>query len=265
MNQSWLALIIGNSRLHWAWFVGDTLQQSWDTNHLSTETVHQLTAHRVSTILPQKTLPPLFVECDLQAANPIPLYLASVVPEQTSLWHTYPDVTIITLEQIPLLGLYPTLGIDRALAVWGAGARLGYPVLVIDAGTALTFTGADTQHQLVGGAILPGLRLQLQSLGKNTAALPAIPLPTQLPPRWARQTPTAIESGVIYTVLAGIRDFVEDWRSHFPHSQIVFTGGDAQVLLTYLQSQYPEIADQFRADPHLIFWGIQSIYKGVGG
>ena len=258
MNESWLALMIGNSRLHWAWFVGDSLQQSWDTNHLPTESVHSLTAHWVSIILPQETLPPLFIEGDLQAANPIPLYLASVVPEQTRLWQAYPDVTIITLEHIPLLGLYPTLGIDRALALWGAGETLGYPVLVIDAGTALTLTSADTQHRLIGGAILPGLGLQLQSLGKNTAALPAIQLPNQLPPRWARQTPTAIESGVIYTVLAGIRDFVEDWRSQFPHSQIVFTGGDSQVLLTYLQSQYPEIAHQFRVDPHLIFWGISN-------
>jgi len=49
----------------------------------------------------------------------LPLYLASVVPSQTALWQTYPDVHVITLNQVPLQSVF-TLGIDRALALcWG--------------------------------------------------------------------------------------------------------------------------------------------------
>ncbi len=140
---------------------------------------------------------------------------------------------------------------------------LGYPILVIDAGTALTFTGMDAEHQLIGGAILPGLGLQLQFLAKSTAALPSVSLPTQLPSRWAKQTSEAIESGVVYTVLAGIRDFIEDWQSQFPGSSIAITGGDAQVLLTYFKAQLPEIARQLTADPYLIFWGIRTIMSNT--
>jgi len=44
----------------------------------------------------------------------------------------------------------------RALAVLGAGKKYGFPCLVIDAGTALTFTGVDRDKKLVGGAIDPG-------------------------------------------------------------------------------------------------------------
>ena len=73
----------------------------------------------------------------------------------------------IGLEDIPLEGLYPSLGVDRALALWGAGATWGFPCLVIDGGTALTLTGGNGDGFLVGGAILPGLRLQLQSLGRG--------------------------------------------------------------------------------------------------
>ena len=40
--------------------------------------------------------------------------------------------------------MYPTLGIDRALALYSAGSTFRFPVLVIDAGTALRFTGADS-------------------------------------------------------------------------------------------------------------------------
>jgi type III pantothenate kinase len=265
VNESWLALMIGNSRLHWAWFVGATLKEAWDTNHLPAKAVEQLTQQWASGVMPKEILPRVLVARESYTASPLPLYLASVVPTQATLWQAYPATEVITLERMPLLGLYPTLGIDRALAVLGAGETLGYPVLVIDAGTALTFTGADAHQQLIGGAILPGLGLQLQSLARNTAALPEIQLPTQLPPRWAAQTSAAIESGVIYTVLAGIRDFIEDWQSQFPDSQIAITGGDSHLLLTYLQSQFPKTARQIIVEPHLIFWGMRSVRLKVEG
>ena len=94
----------------------------------------------------------------------------------------------------------------------GAGETYGYPVLVIDGGTALTITGIDANRRLIGGAILPGLRLQLRSLSVGTAALPEIILPQQLPPRWSNNTPDSIASGILYTVSAGISDFIQDWQ-----------------------------------------------------
>lgn len=259
MEKSWLALMIGNSRLHWAWFVGTTLQQAWDTNPLSINTVEQLVRLWASGIVPKEIFLPVLMAQSPDTFSSLPLYLASVVPSQTPLWQAYPATKVITLADVPLQGLYPTLGIDRALALLGAGKMFGYPVLVIDAGTALTFTGVNAEHQLIGGAILPGLGLQLQFLAKRTAALPAVQIPTELPPRWAKQTSQAIESGVIYTVLGGIRDFIEDWQSQFPSSQVAITGGDAQVLLTYLQAQFPEISHHLIADPYLIFWGMRGI------
>lgn len=233
---SWLALMIGNSRLHWAKFVGESLEDAWDTEHLSAEGGRgELPDYR------------------------LPLYLASVVPTQTAFWQTYPAVHILSLDELPLGGVYPTLGIDRALAVLGAAEVWGSPVLVIDAGTALTFTGLDANYQLIGGAILPGLGLQLRSLAQKTAALPKVNLPQHLPPRWAAETSVAIESGIIYTVLAGIQDFILDWRNQYPESQIVLTGGDASQLLNYLQNQSPQRSAEIMVDPNLIFWGMRSV------
>lgn len=34
VDSAWLALMIGNSRLHWAYFVGDRLDSTWDSEHL---------------------------------------------------------------------------------------------------------------------------------------------------------------------------------------------------------------------------------------
>ena len=271
-DQIKIALAIGNSRLHWGLFVGKTLEKTWDTQHLNADTVSPLSEQEKAEYLVQTVMrsieevssqnllclpaTPAFSSLHTLSLVPVPLILASVVTQQTAIWQSYPDVRIITLDQLPIGGLYPTLGIDRALAVLGAGNQLGWPVLLIDAGTALTFTGADVNRYLVGGAILPGLGLQLSSLGKKTAALPLISLPQNLPHRWAQDTAGAIQSGVVYAAVAGVRDFIEDWRCLFPDSKIAVTGGDRTMLLKYLTAAFPDIAAGLIDAPEAIFWGI---------
>ncbi|MGB3754744.1 MAG: pantothenate kinase [Rivularia sp. (in: cyanobacteria)] len=230
-SKTWLALIIGNSRLHWGLFTGENLTKAWDTNYLSTPSS------------PSSPSPPLFI--------------ASVVPAQTELWQNYPNVNFITLNEIPLNNLYPTLGIDRALSLLGAGETWGFPMLVIDAGTALTFTGGDNHRNLIGGAILPGLGLQFSTLTNKTGQLPNVELPQQLPPRYAINTSEAIQSGIIYTILAGIKDFIAAWLQNYPESKIAITGGDRTLLFNHLKSQYPKISQRIIVEKNLILWGIQ--------
>lgn len=266
MAASWLGLMIGNSRLHWAWSEVEALppfelqiyrlqtyrRQTYDLPHLSAAQIASLTQRldfaASGLTWPQITPPPA-----------LPLWLASVVPAQTPLWQAYSKTQVITLEQIPIPGLYPTLGIDRALALLGAVWRYGSPCLVIDAGTALTFTGADAQGALVGGAILPGLRLQLRALGEQTAGLPTVTTQPSLPERWSRSTADAILSGVLHSLLAGLRDFTEAWQLQHPGSAILITGGDAALLNTLLAQQVPKLAAQIQLDSELVFLGMQQI------
>lgn len=239
--------MIGNSRLHWAWFEGETLKKVWHEKHL----IKPIAAAEIPSInLPDNLL-------NFSADNS-PLYIASVVPDQTLLWQKYPRTQLIELAQIPLQGIYSTCGIDRALAILGAGEKYGFPCLVIDGGTALTLTGAGANRQLIGGAILPGLTLQFQSLARKTAALPVVELPRNLPPRWALNTPDAIASGILYTILAGIAAYLTNWQASFANSQIIFTGGDAKLLQQYFKCEYPEIARKTIVDCHLIFWGMKA-------
>lgn len=235
--------MIGSSRLHWAWFAAGKLKAAWDLPHL-----------------PESRSPKTLLELPPDLPPHLPLWIASVVPSQTQLWQTYDSAQVLTLEQVPLQKLYPTLGIDRALALLGAGDRYGFPALVIDAGTALTLTGADPAGGLSGGAILPGLQLQMRSLYEHTAALP--PLSTQdlptLPPRWATTTAEAIQSGILYTLIAGLHDFIADWLQSFPQSTIALTGGDSSLLMACLTQQFPDITAKLILDPHLIFWGMQA-------
>lgn len=251
-DQIWLALAIGNSRLHWAFFIGSQLQKTWNTNYFDPELIEILNRGEWQNIAISD------FAC-LSHLPPLPLYVASVVPSQTVIWQKYTPIKVITLEQIPLQGVYPTLGIDRALAVWGAGIHFDWPVLVIDAGTALTFTGVNQQKKLIGGAILPGLSLQLKTLANKTAALPEISLPPHLPDRWGLNTVNAIQSGIIYSTLAGIRDFIEAWWYSFPATPIALTGGDAQILFEYLKLLFPDIATKVIIAPDLIFWGMADL------
>ncbi|MDZ8054270.1 MAG: pantothenate kinase [Aulosira sp. ZfuVER01] len=280
-DNIWLALEIGNSRLHWALFLGEKLDCTWDTDYLPKSVIQKLAQCQTLDNLPPEVFPCIYRSGILARQGdkkeyasasplsplsppsfpPLPLAIASVVPSQTALWQTYPNLQVITLDQIPLKNVYPTLGIDRALALWGAAKTWGFPMLVIDAGTALTFTAADDNQCLVGGAILPGLGLQFTTLGQQTGQLPSIEtqLISSLPPRFALNTTEAIQSGVIYTLLAGIKDFMEAWWQLYPEGNVAIKGGDRTILCNYLEVLYPAIALRLTIEPNLIFWGMEKI------
>jgi type III pantothenate kinase len=259
MSNIWIALAIGNSRYHWAWFIHTQIQSSWDTAHLDLESLASLRSV-IDVVSGKLNLLPISLQLELDRQDidisQVPIYLISVVPHQTNIWEKFPQVKQITLADIPLYNLYSKLGIDRALAIFGAGEIYGYPVLVIDGGTALTITGVDGDLNLVGGAILPGLKLQFSSLSTGTAALPQVQLPPQLPPRWSNNTSEAIASGILHFIAAGIIDYINDWERLYPNSQIVFTGGDGK----YLKSILPKSFDRgVTFDRHLLFHGFIAI------
>lgn len=249
-KHNWLAIAIGNSRLHWAWFEHLTLIETWNTQHLSK-------------IVEPRQLPQPFLSSNLIAQNctELPVYLASVVPHQTEFWRHYTRLNSIDLQNIELTNTYPTMGIDRALAAWAASVTYNRPCLVIDGGTALTFTGVDEQKRLIGGAILPGLRSQLTTLNRQTAALPQVELDRTLPPRWALDTEQGIISGIVYTAIAGVHSYITDWLQKFPDSKVIFTGGDGELLSSYLHLQYSAIAQKTLVNPNLVFSGIRLVYQ----
>ncbi|MGB3612598.1 MAG: pantothenate kinase [Elainellaceae cyanobacterium] len=261
---SWLGLLIGNTQLHWGRFEQGTLVAHWQQPHF--DPAQPQPNSNLGIPSPEPTVTPL----DNVPAAHRPLLavkqvcLASVVPQQTSYWQPYCQQPI-TLEQIPLQGTYPTLGVDRALALWGAGQHWGFPVLVVDGGTALTYTGTDATKTLVGGAILPGLGLQLRSLHQSTALLPIVKLnaeptgPLDVPTtRWAKTTEAAIQSGIFHSAIAGAESFLQDWRSRFPHSPVVFTGGDGGWLYHSLSV---ELRPHTYYEPNLGLWGLQHICR----
>lgn len=255
----WYGLIIGNSRLHWSQWSGETLLKVVHTPHWCLDTSLSLDHSFIhSHIRPPSNCLPVPEE-DLVNAE---IWIASVVPSQTKQWQGYyGHPQMVTLADVPLSNPYPSLGIDRALAVWGAENHWGCPVLVIDGGTALTITGMDAHGQLVGGAILPGLMSQFVTLSQTTAMLPWTEMPTALPKRWALDTTEAITSGIIHTLISGIQQFVHHWWLNFPGSPVVLTGGDGDRLYEYLTQYDAKFAGQLSKDSVLVFKGLSNVRR----
>ena len=236
--------------MHWAWFEHLTLVATWNSEHLLDS-------------VKADCLPELFLSSSPISPkyNQLPVYLASVVPQQTIVWQSYQKLKLIDIQEIELTNLYSSIGIDRALAAWGAIATYRQSCLIIDGGTALTFTSVGRSGQFMGGAILPGLRSQLTTLSQKTAALPAIELPQTLPERWAFNTKEAIASGLVYTAIASTHSYTTDWLRQFPTGKIIFTGGDGEILSQYFHQQFPDLARFTIVDRNLVFWGIRLIYQ----
>ena len=90
-----------------------------------------------------------------------------------------PNLVVFSSEmKMPYKTLYETpntLGTDRLALV--AGAVHDFPkkrVLIIDAGTCITFDFVDEKKRYHGGSISPGLKMRLRALNNQTSALPLV-------------------------------------------------------------------------------------------
>lgn len=144
-----------------------------------------------------------------------------------------------------------TLGRDRIAAV--AGAYTMYPgrdVLVIDAGTAVTYDLLTAEGCYVGGNIAPGLWMRAKSLHDFTERLPMVDVESELPVEmWGTSTDGAIRAGVVRGVVAEAAYY----RSQLGDDAVVImTGGDAARIA-------PLIDLDVEVVPELVTKGLNSI------
>lgn len=156
---------------------------------------------------------------------------------------------------VPLQSQYQTpetLGNDRLAAVAGANAL--YPkngVLVIDAGTCITYDFVTADATYMGGSILPGITMRFQALHELTAKLPLIE-PADLDSFIGVSTKTSIQTGVLYGVLHELKGFKLQYEQEFGNIKVIVTGGDA----SYFESQ---LKNEIFAQPKLVLIGLNKI------
>lgn len=152
------------------------------------------------------------------------------------------DIRVLELNsetKLPFINRYETpktLGVDR-LALVSASVRqyANKNVLIIDAGTCITYDFINQSNNYLGGAISPGIRLRYKSLNNLTANLPL--LRTDKPKTiTGNSTESSIHSGVVIGVVKEMDGIIDQYAEEYLDLTVILTGGDANFLLNQLKN-----------------------------
>jgi type III pantothenate kinase len=145
-----------------------------------------------------------------------------------------------------------TLGVDRIAGV--CGAQKLYPsqnVLVIDAGTCITYDFIDSNGSFMGGGISPGLQMRFQAMHTFTARLPLIK-PSSNPVLIGSSTEECIRSGGVLGLIDEIEGIISRYKSMYPDLRVILCGGDGPFFENQLKAS-------IFACPELVLLGLNSI------
>ncbi|MBI2420088.1 MAG: type III pantothenate kinase [Ignavibacteriales bacterium] len=134
-----------------------------------------------------------------------------------------------------------TLGIDRLCGLEGAigllksrGVKDLYPLITIDSGTATTINCINKKAEFIGGTIMPGIGLMLQSLNRQTALLPGVEMSGNFS-LIGNSTESCIQSGVLHSTIALIEKIkAEMLRAESRPVNVVCSGGSGELIANYL-------------------------------
>lgn len=135
---------------------------------------------------------------------------------------------------VPITNLYETpttLGSDRLAAAVGAfSIDSEANSLIVDFGTAITIDFVTAKGEFLGGNISPGANTRFRALHQFTRKLPLRELTdeTQL---LAKNSYSAIESGVINGIVYEIEGYIADLSAEYGDFKIIFTGGDGNFFV----------------------------------
>lgn len=128
-----------------------------------------------------------------------------------------------------------TLGTDRIAAAVGAVEVYGAgDMLIVDMGTAITFDFVEG-GVFRGGNISLGVGSRFRALHDYTAHLPQCGI-TGIDGSLGRSTRTAIEQGVMRSVLYEIRGYADEFLQKNPQIRIIFCGGDAKCFVNRIKN-----------------------------
>jgi type III pantothenate kinase len=202
-------------------------------------------------------LEPFFVKYDLQAG-----IMSTVIDPDTTLisvLNSFLPRFIFLDEQVPLplkirYQTPETLGKDRVAAVVGATTlQPGRDILVIDAGTAITYEWVDASGTYWGGNISPGMTTRFKALHQFTGKLPLLQEAEEIPPL-GYNTQTAIQAGVVNGIIYEMDAYIDELRLKHPNLLVFLTGGHSFYFERRLKNT-------IFADINLVLTGLNRILE----
>lgn len=200
----------------------------------------------------------------LSATSVEGIVVSSVVPQLTPLvleavkfvFHTNPYVLEKKwYKKLPIVPTNPDeIGTDlvaNALAAW---TIVQDKLLVVDFGTALTYTYVSREGRIEGVSIAPGIQTSMNSLSSKAAQLPEINL--DLPERvLGTNTVEAMKAGILWGYVGQVQFLIEKIKSEKGQDLTTIATGGLSEVLKPLQKSFDII------DKHLTLKGLYYFYK----
>ena len=164
---------------------------------------------------------------------------------------------------VPIINCYDTpqtLGQDRLAAAVGAKSLCpNENLLIIDAGSAITYDFVSDKGEYMGGNIAPGLKMRFTMLQRMTKKLPLVDAEeNELIPLFGTNTRDAIAAGVIRGVAYEVKGYMRTLKEKMPHYQTFLTGGHAPYVLNNVRSSRNE-KREICYEKNLVLIGLNTI------
>ena len=202
----------------------------------------------------------------------VDIFSSKLLPEADSVWVSavaHPDILqeiktkftdvklVEPLKQFGKLTLSyddpSKLGVDRFLAMLGALARFpDSPLLVIDAGSAVTFDVIDNKGMHQGGLIMPGIKTLRESFAKFSTgdlSLTSSALKNNTEGAW--------RSGTHAMLVSAINSQIQNFELKYPGGVVAICGGVAKEILK-------ELPVSVKPYDNLVLDGLESYSQSMG-
>lgn len=145
------------------------------------------------------------------------------------------------------------LGADILVGCVSAYNKYGGPLIVIDMGTATTLFVVTKEKEIVGGIIIPGLKISFANLFDKTSKLEKvrIDVPKNI---IGKDTMSCIQSGMIYGTSCQIDGLINKIKTIYSDAKVILTGGIGGKIKPFLDNQV-------YYEPDLILDGLNILFK----
>jgi type III pantothenate kinase len=126
-----------------------------------------------------------------------------------------------------------------------------HPVLILNAGTAVTYDIVTKIGEYLGGSISPGMQMRFRALHTFTKQLPLLTY-TGIDFLTGNDTDTSVLSGVINGMAAEMEGMIARYQKEYPGIKVVLSGGDLNYFVNRLKIS-------IFAVPNIVIYGLQQI------
>ncbi len=146
------------------------------------------------------------------------------------------------------------VGADLLVGAYSAFKQYGGPVIVVDFGTATTFSAVSKKGEFLGTSIAPGIAISAEALFSRAAKLPRVQI-TAPPSPIGKNTIHCMQSGLLYGFVGQAEKIIQMIKKELGNNvKVVATGGLADLISN-------ETAEIQKVDPNLLLQGLMLLYE----